>query len=209
MSWHRVGVSVDWHSSPAAKSACVFGVGIPCSEPAKMVKKHLRKRRAPMPTLAPAPKVVCMGCKPAKTPEQGLANTQNDLDFEETWTIISSALREMHTKNASSLSFETIYRHAYKVVLKKKGDVFYERIQEFERTWLGQDVRAGLQLLMSPVLYTLASTSGPNATVNERRAAGEKFMRGLKQTFEDHQLVMNMSTDVFMYLVGTPLSGRV
>lgn len=131
---------------------------------------------------------------------QGLV-TSNELDFEETWKIIADALREMHTKNASKLSFEAIYRHAYKIVLRKKGDVFYERIQEFERTWLGQDVRSSLQALVSATLYPSTSAGGTTATVSERRAAGETFMRGLKQSFEDHQLVMNMSTDVFMYLV--------
>ena len=131
---------------------------------------------------------------------QGLVSN-NEFDFEETWNIIADALREMHTKNASKLSFEAIYRHAYKIVLKKKGDVFYERIQNFERTWLGQDVRAGLETLVSPSLYPPTSSDGTTTTVSERRVAGEAFMRGLKQSFEDHQLVMNMSTDVFMYLV--------
>jgi cullin 3 len=36
------------------------------------------------------------------------------------WAELSASLREIHTKNASKLSFEELYRNAYKLVLKKK-----------------------------------------------------------------------------------------
>jgi cullin 3 len=130
----------------------------------------------------------------------GLAGSNNDVDFEETWTVISSSLKEMHTKNASQLSFETIYRHGYKIVLKKKGEVFYERLQKFEQDWLTDQVQEGLRTLVSPSLLNKAAT-GNATTVNEKRSAGERFLKGIKEAFEDHQLVMNMATDVFMYLV--------
>jgi len=135
---------------------------------------------------------------------KGLVSADNDVDFEETWTTISDSLREMHTKNASKLSFETIYRLAYRVVLKKKGDAFYKRIQQFERDWLGGEVRAGLQTLLVPSLVGDIQAAGgaANSTINEKRTAGERLLRGLKEAWEDHQLVMNMATDVFMYLVG-------
>lgn len=133
---------------------------------------------------------------------QGLINDSNDVDFEQAWTIVAESLRQMHTKNASNLSFEKIFRHAYKMVLKKKGDVFYDRLQRFEQDWLGQDVRAKLASLLAPTLRGDSdSANGGIATANERRMSGERFLRGLKDCFEDHQLVMNMATDVFMYLV--------
>ena len=131
---------------------------------------------------------------------KGLLNAGNDIDFEETWDVISSALREMHTKNASKLSFEQIYRHGYKVVLKKKGDTFYERLQKFEINWLGDNVRTNLRTLLSSSLLNSGQEGNPS-TVNERRTAGEKFLKGLKEAYEDHVVVMNMATDVFMYLV--------
>lgn len=132
---------------------------------------------------------------------QGLINPSNEINFEEIWIIIRDALREMHTKNASKLSFEAIYRQAYKVVLKKNGETFYERIQQFEEEWLSNEVRRHLQTLLSPSLYHGSQLNRGVGTANERRGAGEKFLKGLKQAFEDHQLVMNMATDVFMYLV--------
>lgn len=134
---------------------------------------------------------------------QGLTGADNDVDFEETWRTISSSLREMHTKNASKLSFESIYRLAYRVVLKKKGDAFYKRILQFESEWLVGEVRIDLRTLILPSLVGIPGTGGPSSTANERRAAGEKLLKGLKEAWEDHQLVMNMATDVFMYLVSS------
>ena len=52
---------------------------------------------------------------------QGLVG--DDIDFENTWATIASAFTEIHTKNASKLSYEELYRHAYRVVLKKKGEI--------------------------------------------------------------------------------------
>lgn len=37
--------------------------------------------------------------------------------------------------------------------------------------------------------------------VTERQAAGEKFLTVLKEAWEDHQLCMQMITDVLMYMV--------
>jgi cullin 3 len=36
---------------------------------------------------------------------------------------------------------------------------------------------------------------------NERRVAGEKFLKGLKQSWGDHQVCMSMLADVLMYMV--------
>jgi len=141
------------------------------------------------------------GVRKTNTMLKGLVNASNDIDFEETWSIVSSSLREMHTRNASKLSFEAIYRHAYKIVLKKKGEIFYERLQKFESDWLSDQVRAGLMSLLSPSLLHDAQSGDSATTANERRSAGEKFLKGLKDQWEHHQTVMNMATDVFMYLV--------
>lgn len=36
--------------------------------------------------------------------------------------------------------------------------------------------------------------------MTERRADGEKFLRALKDAWEDHHLCMGMTTDVLMYM---------
>jgi hypothetical protein len=124
----------------------------------------------------------------------------DEVDFENTWATIEAAFREIHTKNASKLSYEELYRHAYRIVLKKKGENLYNKVHEFERSWLSSEVRAGIQQLLSPnLLVNAQSVSG--TTANERRVAGEKFLKGLKQAWGDHQVCTSMLADVLMYMV--------
>ncbi|KAL8659571.1 MAG: hypothetical protein Q9226_000352 [Calogaya cf. arnoldii] len=121
-----------------------------------------------------------------------------ELDFEREWKSLSISLRNIHTKNASSLSFEELYRNAYKLVLKKKGEPLYNRVKEFEQDWLANEVRPQILHDLPPSL--LAAYDGAHLTVNEKRVAGEKLLRSLKSAWEDHNLTMNMTTDVLMYM---------
>lgn len=129
------------------------------------------------------------------------------MDFEETWGSISLAFREIHTKNASRLSYEELYRHAYRIVLKKKGDELYERVCQFEHEWLSTEVRNEIQALFAPNL--LAEQGMGGTTANERRIAGEKFLRGLKQAWGDHQVSVSMLADVLMYMVRCSLHALI
>lgn len=131
---------------------------------------------------------------------QGPFGTNDDLDFDSTWNVLSSSLREIHTKNASQLSFEQLYRDAYKLVLRKQGDSLYNRVKEFEMRWLRQEIQPRILSVVSPGLLMGAMGAGPVMNPNEKRAAGEKLMRALKQAWEDHNICMNMTTDVLMYM---------
>ena len=124
------------------------------------------------------------------------------IDFDSSWNVLASSLREIHTKNASKLSFEELYRNAYKLVLKKKGETLYLRVKEFEEEWLANEVQPRIISVLSPTL--LLSRSGESAitTANEKRTAGDRLLAALKQAWEDHNLCMNMTTDVLMYMVG-------
>ena len=120
------------------------------------------------------------------------------VDFESEWNSLSKSLREIHTKNASTLSFEELYRSAYKLVLKKKGETLYARVKDFEQNWLAHEVRPRI---LEDLPETLLEAHGSaTLTANERRVAGEKLLRSLKQAWEDHNLCMNMTTDVLMYM---------
>ncbi|KAH6644141.1 Cullin [Boeremia exigua] len=132
-----------------------------------------------------------------RPPRRGLHG--DEIDFDNTWAIIEAAFREIHTKNASRLSYEELYRHAYRIVLKKKGEDLYRNVHDFERKWLSSEVRAAIQQLLSPNLLVNAQSLG-GTTANERRVAGEKFLKGLKQAWGDHQVCMSMLADVLMYM---------
>lgn len=123
------------------------------------------------------------------------------IDFEDMWGILSSSLREIHTKNASKLSFEELYRNAYKLVLKKKGEPLYLKVKEFEEDWLTNETYPRILKDLSPSLFISYTKASASAMAAEKRVAGEMLLRSLKQAWEDHNLCMNMTTDVLMYMV--------
>jgi len=133
--------------------------------------------------------------------KKGLQNA--DVDFDTTWAVLENAFREIHTKNASKLSFEELYRNAYKIVLKKKGAELYNHVANFEAQWLSQNIRTQVvRQLTVPLMLLVEKTGGRSLTgVAERRTAGEQFLRTLKQSFEDEGVCMGMLTDVLMYMV--------
>ena len=135
----------------------------------------------------------------AKRKVQGL--TKDDIDFDSTWNVLATALNEIHTKNASKLSFEELYRAAYKLVLKKKAELLYQRVSGLEEDWLCNHVRARVAAFVTPSLLAGAPAHNIDGQANERRVAGERFMKALKDAYEDHQLCMSMITDVLMYMV--------
>ncbi|KAF2008503.1 Cullin-domain-containing protein [Aaosphaeria arxii CBS 175.79] len=121
------------------------------------------------------------------------------MDFEQTWSIISSAFQEIRTKNASRLSYEELYRHAYRVVLRKKGEDLYNRVCDSEHVWLSGNVLPSIRALIAPNL--VADLESPEGmTTSERRVVGERFLKGLRQAWGDHQVCQSMLADVLMYM---------
>ncbi|KAI9658636.1 MAG: Cullin-3 [Bathelium mastoideum] len=124
----------------------------------------------------------------------------DDLDFEATWAVLAASFREIHTKNASKLSFEELYRNAYKIVLRKRGESLYDKVKDFEQAWLSNEVRQRLETLLSTNLVSRAEGEIAGSTASERTFAGEKFLKGLRDAWVDHQTCMSMLTDVLMYM---------
>ncbi|KAJ6149723.1 hypothetical protein N7471_000922 [Penicillium samsonianum] len=72
----------------------------------------------------------------------------------------------------STLAFEEIYRHAYKIVLMMRAPDLYEQVKQLEQDWLKTNVRT---LIVDSISSSL-------------------------DAWEDHQLGMGMVTDVLMYM---------
>ncbi|KAK4992900.1 hypothetical protein LTR50_000806 [Elasticomyces elasticus] len=125
------------------------------------------------------------------------------MDFEQTWAILASAFTQIHEKQASKLSFEELYRNAYKIVLKKKGDELYLRVAEFERDWLSSEIQRRIHKELPPQLMNALQGRSSAGSVGDDqvRTQGERFLRQLKLAWEDHQTCMSMLTDVLMYMV--------
>jgi hypothetical protein len=131
---------------------------------------------------------------------QGLTATRH-VDFEELWSVLASSLREIHTKNASTLSFEELYRNAYRMVLMTREEELYDRVKQLEQDWLCDEVQKRVTAAISPSLVIAREPTDAQDQSSERRAAGERFLAVLKEAWEDHQLCMGMITDVLMYMV--------
>lgn len=122
-------------------------------------------------------------------------------DYETLWASIEKALSDINTKNASSISFEQLYRLCYKIVTQKLGDKLYDNVVEFENAWFATEILPRVRAQITSSLTNLRSDGGEdNKNANERRLTGEKYLKGLRAVWEDSVLCMNMTTDVLMYM---------
>lgn len=122
-------------------------------------------------------------------------------DYETLWSSIQKALSDINTKNASSISFEQLYRLCYKIVTQKLGDKLYDSVVDFENTWFATEILPKVQAQINTNLTNLNNEDGGDkSNANERRMTGEKFLKGLRGVWEDSVLCMNMTTDVLMYM---------
>lgn len=122
------------------------------------------------------------------------------MDFDEYWEVLAQSLREIYAKNASHLSFEEVYRNAYKLVLKKHGDRLYGNVKKLVGEHLQTVAVRDVKPLLPSSIVTGDVSFGTATT--ERRTVGTKFLERLKFVWEDHQLCMGMMKEVLMYMVG-------
>ncbi|KMU72699.1 cullin-3, variant [Coccidioides immitis RMSCC 3703] len=135
-----------------------------------------------------------------RIPRTGVMSRGGTADFDTLWNVLASSMSEIHTKNASSLSFEEIYRSAYKAVMKKQGLVLYNKVIEFERTLLRDNLRKKITDLITPLLLPNTELANAMEQENERRVVGERFLSKIRDVWEDYQLCMGMIADVLMYM---------
>lgn len=129
---------------------------------------------------------------------------KDEIDFDTSWSVLSTAFTEIHHKNASQLSFEELFRSAYKLVLKKRHEELYNKVTGFEQVWLRDTVKQRVASTVTSAVLVGATGQSTDVQANERRLAGERFMISLKDAFQDQHMCMNMITDVLMYMVSVP-----
>lgn len=95
---------------------------------------------------------------------------------QEIWKQLSSAIHEIHNQNASSLSFEELYRNAYNLVLHKHGELLYKGVCQC------------VQDHLTMVAETVAQTPD------------EQLLQTIATSWNDHQLTMMMVRDILMYM---------
>lgn len=121
-------------------------------------------------------------------------------EFEVCWNMLNEAFRDIHNRSSGRLSFEQLYRAAYKIVLRKNGAALYDRVKQFEEQWFAEHVIPKIAVLVTTGLINIGLGTKATSSVNERRQTGEGFLKGLRDTWEEHNTSMNMSADILMYL---------
>ncbi|KAI1000579.1 Cullin-3 [Podosphaera aphanis] len=135
-----------------------------------------------------------------RPPRSNIIVKNSSEEFETQWEVLKSALHQIHTKNASSLSFEQIYRASYKIVSKKQGEQLYERVKLFEEEWLRDNIVPKLRALIPKSLASLGLGDIFGVSPSQRQATEEAFLKGLDLLWVDLIDTMNMTTDVLMYM---------
>ncbi|OTA97489.1 hypothetical protein M434DRAFT_391946 [Hypoxylon sp. CO27-5] len=135
-----------------------------------------------------------------RPPRRAMAPPGGVDEFEQCWEKLREALRDIHTRNAGNLSFEQLYRYSYKIVLKKAGEKLYDRIKQFEEKWFADEVIPPIRALITTNLVSVTLEEVPGTSVVERRSMGEKFLKGVRTSWENHNMSMNMIADILMYL---------
>mmetsp|Transcript_9335 Transcript_9335/g.19083 ORF Transcript_9335/g.19083 Transcript_9335/m.19083 type:complete len:765 (+) Transcript_9335:530-2824(+) len=95
---------------------------------------------------------------------------------EQIWASLGDAIDEIHHRNASSLSFEELYRNAYNLVLHKHGDLLYAGVSD----------RLASHLL--EIVQRLADV--PDSSLLEEMA----------HAWSEHRITMVMVRDILMYM---------
>lgn len=123
------------------------------------------------------PDIIMISSSSAKRPKIKPPKRLNsqEIDFESNWGTLEKAIRQILTKDSSSLSFEELYRKSYNLVLRKYGKALYENVCCTIEDHLKYRVRS--ELLQQ-----------------------EHLLDMLIKKWEDHLLGMRMISDVLMYL---------
>ncbi|XP_022776882.1 cullin-3A-like [Durio zibethinus] len=95
---------------------------------------------------------------------------------DKTWNILEHAIHEIYNHNASGLSFEELYRHAYDMVLNKFGEKLY----------------SGLVTTMTAHLKEISKSI--------EAAQGDLFLEELNRKWNDHNKALQMIRDILMYM---------
>eukprot|EP00435_Cladocopium_sp_Y103_P061946 s405_g23.t1 len=116
-----------------------------------------------------------------KKPGNGLrqfrsGDPMDEKESNRTWDCLRHAIHQIHQHNASSLSFEELYRNAYNLVLHKYGELLYN----------------GVQGVVADHLKVVAQSCID--------CPSDRLLEELKKQWDDHKTTMVMIRDILMYM---------
>jgi cullin 3 len=116
---------------------------------------------------------------------------------------LSEAVRQIQQHNASKLSFEEQYRHAYNLVTTSQGHTLYNTVADLVSAHLEKEALDRIVPAFPPSTssVTLASGSGNGAANIAAAAAAQIFLGRLVAVWGDHLMCMGKLRDVLKYMV--------
>lgn len=99
-----------------------------------------------------------------------------DEQAQKSLVILKSAIDKIHRSEASSLSFEELYRNAYSMVLNKHGSKLYSEVKD------------SIQQNMQPTVTELSGV------------VDCYFLQAMSEKWDKHKLALEMIRDILMYL---------
>ncbi|KAL7554184.1 hypothetical protein ACHAWF_017590, partial [Thalassiosira exigua] len=106
-----------------------------------------------------------------------------------TFNSLGDAMDEIHCRNASTLSFEELYRNAYNLVLHKHGGLLYEGARD----------RLAVHLRRSGGRLVRIAREG-EASAGGRGENQYRLLEELARCWREHRVTMVMIRDIFMYM---------
>lgn len=120
---------------------------------------------------------------------------ESEVSLDETWSRLSTNIREIHNQNASNLSFEENYRYAYNMVLYKNGGILYKGVCQL----VAENIDRLAQSELVP-----AFPSGSSKDPVQQSQEGESLLKALRRVWDDHTGNMLKLRDILKYMVSIP-----
>ncbi|PIA14461.1 cullin-3 [Coemansia reversa NRRL 1564] len=110
------------------------------------------------------------------------------VDPQQQFEKLATAIGEIYKHNASQLSFEELYRIGYGLVLSKNGALAYDGVRGVLETHLGELVHSSI------IGHAEAARAGPSPTNNEA------LLSSVRMLWSEHVTAMLIIKDVLMYV---------
>lgn len=120
----------------------------------------------------------------------------------QTFSSLADAMDEIHNRNASTLSFEELYRNAYNLVLHKHGGLLYDGVQDRLTVHLRESGGMLVRIAREQDIEGGRSIGGRSNIMGRSAASDQqyKLLQELCTIWKEHRITMVMVRDIFMYM---------
>ncbi|EPY49661.1 Cullin 3 [Schizosaccharomyces cryophilus OY26] len=130
--------------------------------------------------------------------------TSNQVDYNAHWDVLHNAVQDIFHKSTSQLSFEELYRNAYKLVLHKHGERLYSDVKEVLRARLENEVALSIAgnfgSLLEAENWSYVRSKDDFSLSMRKREAAILFLSNLVNAWKEHLVSMQMISSVLKYL---------